>query len=135
MKIFQLFLNVCLLSLTTHSVLQAQNKGQLEIQLPPAFDDLAKEGMKAMQKNGISGYRLQLFTGKKSEADLIRKKFMDAYPDVGAYIVFEIPNYKLHVGDFRLKIEAEGFREKISEEFRGAFVLSTTIVPFLSKVD
>jgi hypothetical protein len=60
-----------------------------------------------------SGYRVQIYfdaglNSKKGAEDLIAS-FMEKYPDVSAYLTFREPYYRVRVGDFRKRIQAEGF--------------------------
>lgn len=130
MKRFPSILSFILYILTSHVVV-GQEEGNVEVKEPKRFQEFLDAGVKTSQKKGIQGFRLQLYTGNKREVDELRKKFIETYPNTPAYTVFEMPNYKLHVGDFRSKLEAEGFRQEISTHFKGAFVLESRINPEL----
>ena len=53
----------------------------------------------------MPGYRVQIasFSGinSKTSAFNLRERFMTDYPTVQAYIVYDEPNFKVKVGDFR----------------------------------
>ena len=53
---------------------------------------------------------------------------MSAYPGIMAYVVYHEPNYKVRVGDFRTRIEAEGFMKRIMGEYPSAFVIKDKIL-------
>jgi hypothetical protein len=78
-------------------------------------------------KNGMDGYRIQIFfdsgTGSKSKAYSQKSKFLSLFPDLSADIVYEEPNYKVRVGDFRTRMEAQGFLNEIKAEFESAFIV------------
>ena len=61
----------------------------------------------------IPGYRVQIasFSGanSKTSAFNLRENFITDYPSVQAYIVFDEPNFKVKVGDFRTRLEAYAF--------------------------
>jgi hypothetical protein len=42
-----------------------------------------------------------------------------------------MPNYKVQVGDFKDRLEAEGVRVELMQTFNGAFLVKTQITPFL----
>lgn len=80
----------------------------------------------------IPGYRVQIasFSGanSKNSAFSLRDRFMYDYPSVQAYIVFEEPNFKVKVGDFRTRLEAYAFLQQIKEVYKG-YIIKDNINP------
>lgn len=74
----------------------------------------------------IPGYRVQIasFSGANSKTNAfnLRDRFMLDYPGVQAYIVFDEPNFKVKVGDFRTRLEAFAFLQQIKETYKGYLV-------------
>jgi len=74
----------------------------------------------------VDGYRIEIFTGAGTEgktgAGTIRTTFIEKYATVKAYLSFNQPNYSLHVGDFKDRIEALGFLEKIKDDYPNAIL-------------
>ncbi len=74
----------------------------------------------------IPGYRVQIasFSGANSKTNAfnLRDRFMLDYPGVQAYIVFDEPNFKVKVGDFRSRLEAYAFLQQIKEVYKGYLV-------------
>lgn len=62
-------------------------------------------------RKGISGYRIQIYSGSgsnaRSEALKIQAAFTKAFPDIAANLIYIEPSFRLRVGNFRTK--AEGF--------------------------
>lgn len=83
------------------------------------------------EKQKITGWRVQIFfeSGNNSKSRAYSKKgvFMAMYPDMGVYLMFQSPYYKVRVGDFRTRMDAEGFKQKIMGEFPDAFVVKDEI--------
>jgi hypothetical protein len=76
----------------------------------------------------ISGYRVQIHFGSEREkAKEIRTKFLKAFPDMNAYELYQQPNFKIRVGDFRTKLEAQKFQKMVTAEFPSSFVVSDDI--------
>ena len=79
----------------------------------------------------IQGYRIQIYfdsgNNSKKGAMAIKATFITKYPDVEAYIIFQEPYYKVRVGDFRTRMEAEGFLEKIIADFPNAYRVNDKI--------
>lgn len=76
---------------------------------------------------GLAGYRVQIYNGRKQECQEIRAQFLQLYPSISPYLLYESPEYRVQVGDFRTALEAERFRREINEDFEGCFVLETRI--------
>ncbi|MFN3951318.1 MAG: SPOR domain-containing protein [Thermaurantimonas sp.] len=105
------------------------------------IDEETSESMRQMfqnyrrkfeNKSRVTGYRIQLFTGNKQMADKIRSQYVQLNLSHPVYMVFEMPNYKIQVGDFRNRLEAEGVRESLMNTFSGAFLVRSQITPNLT---
>lgn len=83
------------------------------------------------EHDGIKGFRIQLFmdSGNNSKSNVNNRKlrFEQRYPKVKAYLIFREPYYKLRVGDFRTKLEAEGFLNRLIYRYPGSFVVADKI--------
>ena len=76
-----------------------------------------------MVKDGVIGdrYRIQLFSGDNNEASKVIKEYRSLFPDWSSTIVFETPNYKVWVGNFRNSLEADKALLRIKKSFPAAF--------------
>ena len=83
------------------------------------------------EHDGIEGYRVHLFfesgNNSKDRTMGVRNGFLRRYPNVGAYVIYRAPYYRLRVGDFRSKIEAEQFLHRILRYYPSAYVVKTKI--------
>lgn len=76
----------------------------------------------------LEGYRIQIFfDSKREEALKMRKNFRQNYPETPVYLIYEQPFFKLRVGDFRTKIEAQRLLDPIKKDFSSSFIVKTTI--------
>ena len=76
----------------------------------------------------LKGYRVQIFSGdKKQPARQARLKFTKLYRKTKAYERYEQPNFKVRVGDFKTKIEALKFKNKLVDHFPNAFIVEDEI--------
>lgn len=82
-------------------------------------------------KDGFDGYRLQLYSGSgtsaRQEANTMRAEFLAKYPDIPAYVVYQAPNFKVRVGDFRTELEAIWLQRELEYKFPGGFVVKDLI--------
>ncbi len=77
-----------------------------------------------MTKDGKLGerYKIQLFYGdNNSDSDVI-KKFRSLYSEYPSQIIYETPNYKVWVGNFRNRLEADRALLKLKPNFPSAFI-------------
>ena len=62
----------------------------------------------------LKGYRIQIHSGNKRQlANQARLAFTRNYKKVKAHDAYEQPYFKVRVGDFRTKIEALKFKNKL----------------------
>ncbi len=66
-------------------------------------------------------YRIQIFSGDYNKAGEILREYRSLYPDWEATIVFETPNNKVWVGNFRNSLEADRALQQIKKDFPAAF--------------
>ena len=76
-----------------------------------------------MVKDGVIGerYRIQLFSGDNNQASKVIKEYRSLFPEYSSTIVFETPNYKVWVGNFRSSLEADRALLQIKKSFPAAF--------------
>ena len=76
-----------------------------------------------MGKDGILGdrYRIQLFSGDNNQASKVIKEYRSLFPEWSSTIVYETPNYKVWVGNFRNSLDADKALLDIKKSFPAAF--------------
>ena len=67
-------------------------------------------------------YSIQVFSGAFNMGDSITKYVNEKYLGDSIYFYFETPNYKIRIGKYKSKIEAEKKLKEIKKEFKSAFV-------------
>lgn len=78
--------------------------------------------------NGIQGYRIQIFFGsERKAASDAKSKFMQLNPDYEVYLIYQQPYFKVRVGDFRTKLEAQALFKKVLPEFERVFIIPDKI--------
>ncbi|MDA9261937.1 SPOR domain-containing protein [Flavobacteriales bacterium] len=76
----------------------------------------------------ITGYRVQIISSStKSTVDSERGKFMSSYSGTKTYIDYKVPNFRLRVGNYRNKLEAQKFQNEIKKAFPYTLVISDSI--------
>jgi hypothetical protein len=81
--------------------------------------------------NTIDGYRIQIFMESGNDAvehaNEVMAEFNEKYPEMPVYLVFGQPYYRLRVGDFRTRLEAEKVFQTLSQDYKKAFITSDRI--------
>ena len=81
-----------------------------------------------MEINLVKGYRVQIVISQNEEELKNLQNEIEKSIDEKIYIIFELPNYKLRVGNFLNRKEAENFQNTIVRRgYRTAWVVPTMI--------
>jgi len=79
----------------------------------------------------LEGYRVQIFfdsgNNARKNSNEVRIQFIEKFPEVEAYLTFQQPYFKIRVGNFRTRIEAERFLRQIQTDFPNSFVIKDKI--------
>jgi hypothetical protein len=79
----------------------------------------------------VQGYRIQILMASGNDALDITEEaktiFLEKYPNTPAYLTFDEPDYRVRVGDFRTRLNAEKFLDKINRKYPGAWVIQDYI--------
>jgi hypothetical protein len=82
-------------------------------------------------RKGIDGFRIQIFfdsgNNSKTRAKSIYESFLAKYPNIAAYLTFVTPNYKVRIGDFRTKLDAQRFLNEIIADYPNAWIIEDQI--------
>ena len=96
----------------------------------PSFstEEIDKKDNLDLSSDLVKGYRVQIIISQnENELKEIQESLMQSV-DQKIYIIFELPNYKLRVGNFLNRKEAENFQKKIVRlGYRTAWVVPTMI--------
>ena len=69
-----------------------------------------------------SNYKIQIFNGNRSGAEKARTEFRNSFSDWSTSMKYETPNYKIWIGDFKTRLEADRALLKVKKEFGNAFI-------------
>jgi len=124
MKIIQIKA-FCLTSLITicFSTFSMAQSGTVILNEDPAIAKLLeiKKDMNKDDKNS-DRYKIQIYSGNLGSAESIKSKFENSNGKIRSQLVFETPNYKVWVGSFRTRLEAERALVDVQKNFSDAFI-------------
>jgi hypothetical protein len=109
-----------------------KGNGHIQIIQDDKVDLLVSKHIQINQnRKGIDGYRIQIFfdsgNNSKTKAQSIYEGFKAKYPDVRVYLSFKSPNYKVRVGDYRTRLDAQRFLNDIIIEYPNAWIIADLI--------
>ncbi len=109
-------------------IIQAQNTSEkYYIDQDPQVEEIMESYRKINKKEGMQGYRIQIYTdsGNRSKlrTDRMKSQFDARYPQVRSYISYDEPYYKLRVGDFRTRLDAERFLRRIAPVYLSSILV------------
>jgi len=116
--------NLCLLVLCLFGFasLSSAQQGNVTIKQDPAISTLLdlKTEINANDED-TRRYKIQIFSGDRNKAEEIKTAFKYSFDKWASKLVYETPNYKIWIGNFRTKLEADRALVEIKKKFPSAF--------------
>ncbi len=128
MRILAISKNVFLTSImfTLAYNIHAQDQN-LTLNQDPKFEQLLNDKRKINTSLSTNeNYKIQIFSGKSEEAKKTLTDFKREYSDIDGTIIFNTPNYKVLVGNFKTRIEAERNLAEIKKKYKSVFLIKPT---------
>lgn len=109
-----------------------KSDGKLDVIQDQKVDELLNKHLRVNEiSNAIPGFRINIYSqsgnNSKTNAYQLKTTFSNKFPDVESYVVYDEPNFKVKVGDFRNRMEARGYLQIIKADFPDAFVVKDLI--------
>ena len=67
-------------------------------------------------------YKIQIYSGRRVSAEKSKSDFRNSYGKWSSKLVYETPNYKVWVGSFRSRLEADRALLEVKKKFPNAFI-------------
>ncbi len=113
---FLLFFSVVILGFINVNAQSQQNNDNQKIK-----QLIAKK--RDYNKHYGTGYRIQLYNGTENYARRTRSRFLAEFSKSVAYLKYQTPEWKVQVGNYRTKLEADRALLYIKTKFSGAIVI------------
>ncbi|MBT8303763.1 MAG: SPOR domain-containing protein [Bacteroidia bacterium] len=68
-------------------------------------------------------YKISIYSGSLSAAEAAQANFRESFPQYSTIMEYETPNYKIYIGNFRSRLEADRALQKVKPVFSRAFIL------------
>ncbi len=108
------------ITLIGFSLFSTAQEAKVKVTQPKAIDQLLelKKDIKT-----VKIFRIQIFSGNSSfDAEKAKSRFKNRYNEWPIEMVFNTPNYKIWVGNFRDRLEADRALLKIKKNYMNAFI-------------
>lgn len=119
-------LNLLLFTFVFGFIAVAQN----EIVVDPKIDAMLDAKLEALDSNNIRGYRIQIFYGNElQQANRTESQFKLKFPEWNdrVYKIYQRPNYRVRVGDFKREIDAQLLLSEVVKHFPSSFIVKGKI--------
>lgn len=116
--ITQKFKFICLISLGFAFQVNAQ-EGKVTIDQDKDISTLLEY---KKDLSTVDLYKIQVYQGNRSGAETAKSKFASTYNEWPISMEYETPNYKIWVGHFRSRLEADKALIKIKNNYTNAFI-------------
>ena len=111
------FLITFLIIFTSISSLFAQSEQE-------KISNLISKKSEFNRQNKVSPvYRIQLYYGNEAEAYKLKSDFLSSFPEYKAQISYNQPDWKVQIGEFKSRLEADKAMLVISEKFKGIVLM------------
>jgi SPOR domain len=125
---------LCVLTIFYNGVLYAQDSTTM-IQVDPRVDSLIKKQIQINEvttrdsRRNIPGYRIQVANSNdRNQVFSIKTRIYQVYPELKPYLIYQPPNYKLRVGNFKTPEEADPYLQKLTKDFPSGVYLVHDII-------
>lgn len=111
---------LCVTALICFSSFINAQEGTVNIEQSKEIDKLLefKKDIKTVET-----FRIQVYSGNSSSrASNVKAEFMQSYGQWPVEMVFNTPNYKIWVGNFRDRLEADRALLRIKKNYMNAFI-------------
>ena len=117
-RFFPLFIGVYLCSFSVNG---QENSIRYNDTLTNKFYNLKKEYSKRVFESTF--YTIQIYYGGLEEADSILEDFKENYQEIKSNLIFETPNYKVRIGEYKYINIASQKLEEIRRIYPSSFII------------
>ncbi|MBI1305757.1 MAG: hypothetical protein GC181_03980 [Bacteroidetes bacterium] len=112
------------------SAITALAQGKVEISGADKLEEKIKQKVEETDTTQISGYRIQIYFGhNRNEALAVESKFKSYFSEWSSecYVVYYEPNWRVRVGNYYSKIDAQPMMKELQKEFDNVFLIRDKI--------
>jgi hypothetical protein len=104
--------------------INSSNAQTVTIEQDPQFEQLLSEKRRVNSSITVTNrWKIQIFTGDNTNSRKALQDFKRDYKSIDATVVFHTPSYKVWVGNFKTRIEAERTLLDLKSKYPDAFLI------------
>lgn len=103
-----------------NTLLCMAQKGEVTVNQNDDIDKLLK--LKKEINKDLSLFKIQIYNGSRSGALEAKSEYKQSFNEWPLEMTFETPNYKIWIGNFKTRLEADRALLKIKKKFGNAFI-------------
>ena len=116
-----ILISIILFVYSSNSLAQTET---VTLQQDPKFEQMLNEKIKVNPSIFVNEkYKIQIYNGDSEASKKALSDFRREYKNLDATIIFNTPSYKVWVGSFRTRIEAEKNLQEIAKNYPKAFLI------------
>lgn len=123
------------LFLSARAMAQTDSAGTVVINKDPRIDLLVRKQAEINEETTretrrfIPGFRIQVINSSdRGSVFAAKTKVYQQFPELKPYLMYQAPNYKLKVGNFKTQEEADDYAKQLTRLFpSGVYVIRDTI--------
>ncbi|WP_340200434.1 SPOR domain-containing protein [Ascidiimonas sp. W6] len=112
-----------ILFISVNTGVKAQD-GTITISQDPLIDKLVSLKKEVNANSSKEFFKIQIYNGNLAGAKTSASKFKLYFPGWECDVFFETPNYKVRVGRFRTRLEADKRLVEVKTKYPSAFILT-----------
>lgn len=130
MKVFVLGFTVAVLLVFIPKQSIGQESGKVNYTYEEGIEGLIYQYRGYNKKNVMAdGYRIQImFSNDKTEANNAKVNLYRLFPKENCYVDYEQPYYKLRMGDYTDRFQANYALQQLLATYPGAFIIKSKVV-------
>jgi hypothetical protein len=120
--------------LLTGNLMAQSDTSSVIVQKDPRVDLLIKRQIQINEettrdsRRNIPGFRIQVINSSdRNKVFAVKTKVYQQYPELKPYLMYQPPNYKLKLGNFRTAEEAQPYLDQLTKLFPGVYIIHDII--------
>lgn len=104
----------------------------------PVLDKIEKQKEQNKKQPTLQGFRVQIYSGSSRQVAMtIRNEIALAQPTFAVYLIYKQPSFRVRVGDFKTRLEAQKLLNEVKAQYPSSFIVPDEVFlnPILPKPD
>ena len=112
-----------------HAQSSRDGKGMVTVMRDSSIELLLRRNAALNEtRQSMTGYRAQIYFGTdRTKASEMKTEFKKDHPDIEVYLVYQQPNFKVRVGDYKTRLEAVKAMQLISAIYPTSFIVKDEV--------